>query len=140
MLGVSLLIDTIPPSQSLTPFSYSVEGMPETLLVRVDEEGQCCPDFKRLQIYGHRTLNVPQPIISEAKQDGAWLVLPGRVVHSFNPSTWEAEAGGLLRVEGQPKIYNKFKTNVEYIAKSYLKGKGEEGGQGGKNSSRTEMA
>jgi hypothetical protein len=29
----------------------------------------------------------------------------GMVVHSCNPSTWEAEAGG-LRVQGQPWLHN----------------------------------
>jgi hypothetical protein len=31
---------------------------------------------------------------------------PGMVVHAFNPSTWEAEAGG-SRVPGQPELYSK---------------------------------
>ena len=26
------------------------------------------------------------------------------VVHTFNPSTWEAETGKLLRVQGQPGL------------------------------------
>jgi hypothetical protein len=33
---------------------------------------------------------------------------PGVVVHSYNPSTWEAEAEG-LRVQGQLGLYNDFK-------------------------------
>ena len=42
------------------------------------------------------------------------MKLPGGVVHTFNPSTWEAEAGGFLSsrpacstkwVPGQPGLY-----------------------------------
>ena len=33
-----------------------------------------------------------------------WVV----VAHAFNPSPWEAEAGGSLRVRGQPGVQNKF--------------------------------
>lgn len=32
------------------------------------------------------------------------------LVHSFNPSTWEAETGGCLRVRGQLDQQSKFKT------------------------------
>ena len=44
-------------------------------------------------------------------------MLPGMVIHAFNPSTQEAEAGGFLGVPGQPGVYIKTlsfkKRNIE---------------------------
>jgi hypothetical protein len=33
------------------------------------------------------------------------IIVPGMVTHIYNPSTWEAKAGG-LQVWGQPGLYN----------------------------------
>ena len=35
------------------------------------------------------------------------------VVHTFNPSTLEAEAGGSLRVLGQPGLQREFQDNLQ---------------------------
>jgi hypothetical protein len=48
----------------------------------------------------------------------------GVVVHSCNPSTWEAKAGG-LRVPGQPGLQN------DSLSLKKKKKSGEEGGRGG---------
>jgi hypothetical protein len=42
------------------------------------------------------------------------------VLHNCNPSTWEAEAGGLW-VWGQPGLYSKFQASLEYILRPCLK-------------------
>jgi hypothetical protein len=39
------------------------------------------------------------------------------VAHTFNPRTWEAEAGGYLWVWGQPGLYSKFQDSQSYITK-----------------------
>ena len=44
-------------------------------------------------------------------------------MHSFNPSTLEAEAGGSLWVQGQPGLQNEFQNSQGYIAKTWLKKK-----------------
>jgi hypothetical protein len=53
---------------------------------------------------------------------------PGLVVHTFNPSTWEAEAGGFLslrpawsteRVSGQPGLYREILSR-KTIKKTYI--------------------
>lgn len=31
--------------------------------------------------------------------------MTGKVVHAHNPNAWEAEAGGLLLVQGQPGLH-----------------------------------
>ena len=36
------------------------------------------------------------------------------MTHAFNPSTWEAEAGGSLRVQGQPGLQSKFQDSWGY--------------------------
>jgi len=45
------------------------------------------------------------------------------VVHTFNLSTWEAEAFGSLSVQSLPGLYNKFQANQGYLAEHYLKNK-----------------
>jgi hypothetical protein len=42
------------------------------------------------------------------------------VVQAWNPSTWDAEATE-LRIQSQPGQHSKFKANLAYIAKPYLK-------------------
>ena len=39
------------------------------------------------------------------------------VVQFYNPSTWEAEAGGVLWVLGQPGLHSKFQFNRDYIVR-----------------------
>jgi hypothetical protein len=39
------------------------------------------------------------------------------VAHAFNPSTWEAEAGG---VQGQPGLQSEFQDSQGYTEKPYL--------------------
>lgn len=43
------------------------------------------------------------------------------VTHAWNPSTQEAEAGGLLQVRGQPGLYNEFLATRGYIISPRLK-------------------
>ena len=43
------------------------------------------------------------------------------VACSFNPSTWKAEAGRSLRVQGQPGLQSEFQYSQRYTEKSYLK-------------------
>jgi hypothetical protein len=38
-------------------------------------------------------------------------------VHTFNPRTWEAEAGGSLWVQGQPGLQNEFQDRQGYTEK-----------------------
>jgi hypothetical protein len=42
------------------------------------------------------------------------------VVHAFNPSTWEAEAGGSLWVRGQPGLQSEFQDSQGYTEKHCL--------------------
>ena len=37
-----------------------------------------------------------------------WIMSQVLVLHAFNPSTWEAEAGGSLWVQGQPSLQSVF--------------------------------
>ena len=39
------------------------------------------------------------------------MKVPGVVAHAFNLSTWEAEAGRSLRVQGQPGLYRELQDN-----------------------------
>jgi hypothetical protein len=49
---------------------------------------------------------------------------PGVVAHAFNPSTWEAEAGGFLFwVRGQPGLQSKFQDSQGYTEKPCLEEK-----------------
>jgi hypothetical protein len=48
------------------------------------------------------------------------LRMPGVVVHAFNPSTWEAEAGGFW-VRGQPGLQSEFQDSQNYTEKPCLK-------------------
>jgi hypothetical protein len=41
-------------------------------------------------------------------------------VHTFNPSTWEAEAGGFLSSRGQPGLQSKFQDSQGYTKKPCL--------------------
>jgi hypothetical protein len=51
-------------------------------------------------------------------------VVPGVVAHAFNPSTWEAEAGGFLSsVRGQPGLQSEFQNSQSYTEKPRLKTK-----------------
>jgi hypothetical protein len=52
---------------------------------------------------------------------------PGMVVHTCNPSTLEAEAGG-LQVQGQPGLYTKFQAKFGVQGRPYLKNKKNEAG------------
>ena len=49
------------------------------------------------------------------------------MVHTFNPSTWEAEAGGSLSVQGQADLQSKFQDSQGYTETPCL---GEEGTEG----------
>jgi hypothetical protein len=40
------------------------------------------------------------------------------MAHTFNPSTWEAEAGGSLWVWGQPGLQSKFQDSQGYNSKT----------------------
>jgi hypothetical protein len=42
------------------------------------------------------------------------------VVHAFNPSTWEAGAGGSLWVQGQPGLQRESQNNQGYTEKPSL--------------------
>jgi hypothetical protein len=42
------------------------------------------------------------------------------VAHAFNPSTWEAEAGGSLLVQGQPSLQSEFQDSQGYTEKPCL--------------------
>ena len=44
----------------------------------------------------------------------------GVVVHAFSPSTREAEAGGSLRVQGQPGLHSEFQDSLGYTEKPHL--------------------
>jgi hypothetical protein len=46
------------------------------------------------------------------------------VVHVYNPSTGENEAGG-SQVASQPELYTEFKASLSYISRPYLKKKKE---------------
>lgn len=41
--------------------------------------------------------------------------MPGVMVHSLNPSNWEAAAGRSLWACGQPALHNEFQTSKGYI-------------------------
>jgi hypothetical protein len=43
------------------------------------------------------------------------------VAHTFNPSTPEAEAGGSLRMWGQPGLQNEFQDSQGWAEKPHLK-------------------
>jgi hypothetical protein len=43
------------------------------------------------------------------------------VAHSFNSSTWEAEAEGSLWIQGQPDLHNEFKDSQDYTKRPCLK-------------------
>jgi hypothetical protein len=43
------------------------------------------------------------------------------VVHGFNPSAWEAEAGGFLSSRGQPGLQSEFQDSQGYTEKPCLK-------------------
>jgi hypothetical protein len=45
--------------------------------------------------------------------------MPGMVVHTFNPSTWEAEAGDFW-VRGQPRLQSEFQDSQGYTEKPCL--------------------
>lgn len=47
----------------------------------------------------------------------------GVVVHSFNLSTWEAEAVLSTQVLGQLRVCGEFKASLDYIVRFYLKKK-----------------
>jgi hypothetical protein len=50
--------------------------------------------------------------------------MPGVGAHAFNPSTWEAEAGGFLSsVQGQPGLQSEFQDSQNYTEKPCLKNK-----------------
>ena len=42
------------------------------------------------------------------------------VAHAFNPSTQEVEAGGFLRVRGQPGLQSEFQDSLGYTEKPCL--------------------
>jgi hypothetical protein len=42
------------------------------------------------------------------------------VAHAFNPSTWEAEAGGFLSSRGQPGLQSEFQDIQDYTEKPCL--------------------
>jgi hypothetical protein len=46
-------------------------------------------------------------------------VQPGVVVHAFNPSTWEAEAGGFLSLR-PAGLQSEFQDSQGYTEKPYL--------------------
>ena len=50
------------------------------------------------------------------KRKKSWAV----VAHSFNPSTWEAEASPSLCIQGQPGLQSKFQDNQGYTEKPCL--------------------
>jgi hypothetical protein len=52
--------------------------------------------------------HLDQHYVKKKKKSKKKPMRPGVVVHSYNPSTWEAEAEG-LRVQGQLGLYNDFK-------------------------------
>jgi hypothetical protein len=45
---------------------------------------------------------------------------PGLVAHAFNPSTWEAEAGGFLSSRDQPGLQSEFQDSQGYTEKPCL--------------------
>lgn len=47
----------------------------------------------------------------------------GMVVHIFNPSTQEAEAGRYLWVQGRPGLHSQFQDSYAYIERLCLKNK-----------------
>jgi hypothetical protein len=51
-----------------------------------------------------------------------YSIMPGVVVHTFDPSTWEAEAGGLLssRPAWQPVLQSEFQDSQGYTEKPCL--------------------
>jgi hypothetical protein len=48
------------------------------------------------------------------------ILRPGMVAHTFNASTWEAEAGGSLWVGGQPGLQSEFQDSQGYTEKPCL--------------------
>ena len=49
------------------------------------------------------------------------MEVPGIVLHTFNPSTGEVEAGGSLWLWGQPGLQSEFQDSQGYTEKSCLK-------------------
>lgn len=49
-----------------------------------------------------------------------WLELGVVVAHTYNPSTWEAEAEWLLRVQGQPGLDSDFQASLSYSVRKAL--------------------
>jgi hypothetical protein len=48
--------------------------------------------------------------------------MPGVVVHTGNPSTWEVKAGG-LQIQGQTGLHSEIQDNLGYIRRLHLKNK-----------------
>lgn len=48
------------------------------------------------------------------------LAEPGEVVQACDPSTWGAEVGGFLRVQGQPRLDNKTQSQKQTHKKTRL--------------------
>lgn len=38
--------------------------------------------------------------------------------HAFNPRTWNGEAGGFLKVQGQPGLHNEFQDRQNYLTET----------------------
>ena len=43
--------------------------------------------------------------------------MEGGVVHAFDPSTWEVEAGGSLLIQGQPVLQSEFQDIQDHTEK-----------------------
>lgn len=65
------------------------------------------------------------PVIPEAKGRGPPSQKQrsgglGMVAHVCHPSTWEAEVGESLQVQGQPGLHSEFKASLTYIKRPCL--------------------
>lgn len=65
-----------------------------------------------IKIYCLREESISYKYRQTNKQTNKNYQEPGMVVHDCNPSTWDAEAGGLPRVLGYPGLYNKFQADL----------------------------
>jgi hypothetical protein len=59
--------------------------------------------FGSVTCEGHASTKKGEETLSKIREAGV-------VVHTYNPSTWEGEAGG-SRVQGQPGQHSKFKAS-----------------------------
>jgi hypothetical protein len=50
-----------------------------------------------------------------------YVFKPGRLVHTYNLSTQEAEVRGLPQVQGWPGLHSEFQASMDHRVRHYLK-------------------